>query len=532
VIVRELHLSNFRSFREGHLTFAGSQNYIFGSNWQGKSSIVEAIAFALFGSQVIPRKFAGAAVKAEHLLTDGAERGSVRLTFDVGSREYTIKRSLPPKTVSLYRDGVQIATSIRGVDEQIADMLGVDAKLFLSVFYADQDELRRSLDFSPEDRRRFVEGILGQELWRERVDALRGATRATEELVRELVSGKFGIFVAELDRLTAEISERRQDLRDLAKEVRGLGKALPSNIKVLRREEQVQGGQIARLQQERAHLRHSEDLALGVIASLRKGVCPTCTQPVAPKLRASRITALRQQVKENATSLRQIEQQVQKLERTFEAAGFDQASEGYVSLARLRAEESALSKIQKSDEAREKKLRAQSKIFGKKPEHLERARDELDFLARLEATIQEYRASLRMRLVEQLAVAMNDFLGRFHDGDNDAAAVIDADLNLSVRIHGREVPLSNLSGAAKDIFALALRHGLMRVAARGIEFLILDEPTRHMDISNVRRLKALFDDLGDRQLIVVTVHEEFAAAAGKHFVVAKDANFFSTIAAA
>jgi DNA repair exonuclease SbcCD ATPase subunit len=350
--------------------------------------------------------------------------------------------------------------------------------------------------------------------------------------MRELVSGKFGIFVAELDRLTAEISLRRQRLRELAREVAALKKELPSDLHALRRDEKAHEGQIAALQHQHAHMRRSEELANEVIAALRKGVCPTCTQPVAPKLRASRITALRQQVSENAATLRKIERQLLKLQQAFEAAGFDQANDDYVTLQSLRAEESALSKVQKDDEAREKKLRGQAKIFGKKPEHLSRAREEIDFLTRLEAVIQEYRASLRLRLVEQLALAMNDFLGRFHDGDNDAAAVIDADLNLSVRIHSREVPLSNLSGAAKDIFALALRHGLMRVAARRIDLLILDEPTRHMDISNVRRLKSLFDDLGDRQLIVVTVHEEFAAAAGKHFVVAKDAAFYSTVSAA
>ena len=54
-----------------------------------------------------------------------------------------------------------------------------------------------------------------------------------------------------------------------------------------------------------------------------------------------------------------------------------------------------------------------------------------------------------------------------------------------MNLHQRKVPLANLSGAAKDMFAIAFRYGLMRVAARRIDSLILDEPTRHMDPKNV-----------------------------------------------
>ena len=71
---------------------------------------------------------------------------------------------------------------------------------------------------------------------------------------------------------------------------------------------------------------------------------------------------------------------------------------------------------------------------------------------------------------------------------------------------------------------------LLRVAAGGISFFILDEPTRHMDPSNCLKLKGLFNDLLDCQLIVVTVNSEFSDAAGRHFRVTKDRLFHSVIA--
>ena len=99
-----------------------------------------------------------------------------------------------------------------------------------------------------------------------------------------------------------------------------------------------------------------------------------------------------------------------------------------------------------------------------------------------------------------------------------------------MRLHGCHVPpLTNLSGAAKDVFAIAFRYGLMRVAARLVDCLILDEPTRHMDSKNVRQLRSVFDDLRDRQLIVVTIHEEFSTARGRHFAVTKDRDLRSIV---
>jgi len=47
-------------------------------------------------------------------------------------------------------------------------------------FFSDQDELRKSLEFSPEERRVFIERLLGVEEWKDRVDSLRETRRRLE----------------------------------------------------------------------------------------------------------------------------------------------------------------------------------------------------------------------------------------------------------------------------------------------------------------------------------------------------------------
>src|SRR5438309_7021676 len=58
LIIKSISIDGFRSFSNARLNFVPGQNYIFGHNWQGKSSIVDAIGFALFGLDVFPKKVA------------------------------------------------------------------------------------------------------------------------------------------------------------------------------------------------------------------------------------------------------------------------------------------------------------------------------------------------------------------------------------------------------------------------------------------------------------------------------------------
>lgn len=72
--------------------------------------------------------------------------------------------------------------------------------------------------------------------------------------------------------------------------------------------------------------------------------------------------------------------------------------------------------------------------------------------------------------------------------------------------------VESLSGGQRIALALALRFAISKMLNNRLEFLILDEPTIHMDRYRKRELVDLIGDLKDknfvRQLIVVTHDEE------------------------
>jgi DNA repair exonuclease SbcCD ATPase subunit len=390
--------------------------------------------------------------------------------------------------------------------------------------------LRKSFDLTPAERRLFIERLIGQEVWIERIDGLRRAAKHLQQFIDDLKSGRFGAFVDELDALSEEISQTDAELKELLPQLAKLSKALPKTRNDLRRAEERESGKIAKVEHQATALEGSRDQLDEVIRGLAKGTCPTCSQPVPPGLRRSRLAQLRQKLRTVDSDLRRIQKELARAQSNFDEADFDDANMRLEDLRIMEERRKVLAREQQKRVEREKRLRGQARVFGKKPEQHQRAAEELEFLARLALVVDEHRATLRGRVVSELVTAMNDMLARFHDGDFDAQAVIDSEMDLKVSLHQRDVPLSNLSGAAKDMFAIAFRYGLMRVAARRIDCLILDEPTRHMDPKNVRQLKSVFDELGDRQLVVVTIQEEFSAATGRHFTVAKDERLRSVVA--
>lgn len=530
LIIKSLRLDNFRSFNQARLDFVPGQNYIFGQNWQGKSSVVDAIGFALFGADIFPKKIAGTAVSSDHLVNEGSKQGSVELKFELNGREYSLHRSLPGRRVVLKEGADEIAVGIRTVAEKLIPLLGVDVKLFQNIFFSDQDDLRKSLDFSPEERRVFIERLLGVEEWKQRVESLRATKRALEGFLDDLTSGRLGAFLTHVEELEQEVSSQQGELNELQSSIRKAQRNVPSDAQKLRLAQRSSQNAVAVLQHKELEIRTKFESEERMRDGLRKGRCPTCTQKVPPALRKSRLTVIDRTLRDMNKQLAKIRRDLERAESVLQQGAFDESFDAFVDLKEMKATYSATAKRVAADQERLKRLRSQARTFGKKPEQVERTKAELVFLTKLEEAIQQFRKSLRKRLVGHLALGTNDLLARFHDGDNDSAVKIDDDLNIAVQLHGRDVPIFNLSGAAKDILALALRYGLLRVAAGGINFLVLDEPTRHMDTLNCQRLKGLFNDLFDRQLIVVTVNNEFSDATGRHFRVVKDDSLHSVVA--
>lgn len=530
MILNELKIENFRSYKEAEIKFSPSQNYFFGRNWQGKSSIMDAIGFALFGRNIFPTRIAGAPVRVDHLVREGADEGFVEVVFEHNGRTYVLRRECPGNSVEFSCEGKTLGESTTTVKDAVYEKFGLDSKLFANVFYAEQDELRKILESNPEDRKVFVEMLLGFDYLK---DVKMSAKHASEELSNfadEITGGDIKTVLEMIDDLRKQVEEKAQYVTKLEESIENEKKhksKVADSSKVM----SASQDKVEKLQDKMSKLENEIDANKELSSSIKTGKCPTCKQTIPKDLRLRLIHDLKEKISDLQSRLEKIGSEHSnadsewrrassdylKFERTDERLfGFE--SERNQNARELHDLKTSLLKYEK-----------QYKAFVNKKRVLETIGNERDFLERFQSAIESFRNSLRRNVMPDLENGVNSFMSQFSDNDFDAKLRVNDEFGFEVLLHGTVSPIFNLSGAAKDILALAVRHGLYRIAARNVDFILFDEPTRHMDSTNTLKLKQTFNEMRNQQTIVITVHDELFDAEGKKFMIEKDDSLMSTV---
>jgi len=85
MIFKTLQMENIRSYEKEKIDFPSGTSLFEGDVGSGKSTILMAMEFALFGL---------GNQRGDALLRKGSKKGSVFLSFNVEEKEYQIKRTL------------------------------------------------------------------------------------------------------------------------------------------------------------------------------------------------------------------------------------------------------------------------------------------------------------------------------------------------------------------------------------------------------------------------------------------------------
>lgn len=170
----ELRLEGFKSYRTAQEFNFDSRSLfgIVGPTGAGKSTILEALIFALYGKTPRVERDTKKLINAQ----DDAAR--VSLAFEVDERVWEVTRMIRRKGASqtLLRrlDGkAEPVAGDRNVNEQVTQLLGLDFAGFCSSVSLPQGEFDRFLKATPAERSKILKGIFRLE----RVDLLREAAR-------------------------------------------------------------------------------------------------------------------------------------------------------------------------------------------------------------------------------------------------------------------------------------------------------------------------------------------------------------------
>jgi len=148
-----LRMHNFGSYFDCTLDLSGvSLCSVVGANGTGKSTIIESICWALFGTAKVPNK---------DLVRSGADSMSVKLTFELNEKNYEILRKYDGTTSVILKMGTkEIAIGSTGQKEAITKVLGVSKELLLQSIIISQGQLSSFVNAMPAERRDLVTEIL------------------------------------------------------------------------------------------------------------------------------------------------------------------------------------------------------------------------------------------------------------------------------------------------------------------------------------------------------------------------------------
>lgn len=177
-MIRRIQATNFRRYEEFELLFDDDAQLILidGANGAGKTTILEAIHFALWGEGRSGRR------NLDQLVRRGAdlEGMQVELTLQVGEDTYTVNRRRDGRssTAVLYCNAEPLVEGPNEVSEEVGRILGMDAAGFRLAVTAQQGDLEGLVSLRAAERNRMVSRLL-------RLDAIAAARAAANDTSRQ-----------------------------------------------------------------------------------------------------------------------------------------------------------------------------------------------------------------------------------------------------------------------------------------------------------------------------------------------------------
>jgi exonuclease SbcC len=213
-----IRLRNFRPYADADLDLRDGVTVIHGLNGSGKSSLLEACFFALYGSKALPGTL-------DEVVTNGADETEIDLWFTHDGASYHVHRRLRQSgdrtsTADCTLDGpdvtVEGARDVRGF---VADLLRMDAEAFVNCAYVRQGEVNQLINASPDQRQDVIDDLLqlGRlEEYRERAATARlGVEDVRSEKRGELSKVASQIEAKEAENLHGRLDDLETDLSDV-----------------------------------------------------------------------------------------------------------------------------------------------------------------------------------------------------------------------------------------------------------------------------------------------------------------------------
>ena len=306
---------------------------IVGSNGAGKSTVLDAICFALFNKPF--RKI----TKGQLVNAVNEKETLVEIEFNIGSREYLIRRGIKPNVFEIHLNGNMLNQEASAAEQQKSleqNILKLNYKSFTQVVILGSSTFVPFMQLSPPHRREVIEDLLDIKIFstmnlilKDRVKTLREQIRDLEykmEITKEKVQMQQR-FIQDLKTQSKENNvQRHTEIRKLQDEIALTQKENEDNL-VSCTALQTDLEKYDSVDDEHNKLRIYESKFADKFKKLRSDykffdkndTCPTCKQSIDEELRTTKKTSITSSISELENANSELNDKLKKIKEDLQS---------------------------------------------------------------------------------------------------------------------------------------------------------------------------------------------------------------------
>ena len=331
IVFKKLTYKNFLSTGDQETTIYLNKDkatLVVGHNGSGKSTMLDALSFALFG-------------KAHRAISKGQLVNSINnkkllatIEFSVGTNEYKIIRGAKPNIFEIYQNGKLLNQESHARDYQKlleTNVLKLNHKSFHQVVVLGSSNFIPFMQLPTYQRRLVVEELLDINVFskmnvilKEKFNVLKSEIKETEHQI-EILEEKITLTNKHLSELTSLDDDKKNQLKSDIESLQEEIKTLVEKQKQLQEDINKPGPdrvELDQLSEKRKKLVSLGGQIKGKIQNNKSQKkffevhtsCPTCKQEMSQEMRTSSINELDEKIKETEEGIGELDAEIEKVE--------------------------------------------------------------------------------------------------------------------------------------------------------------------------------------------------------------------------
>lgn len=332
IVFKNIRYKNFlstgNSFTEIALNKTRS-TLIVGQNGSGKSTMLDALSFALFGK-------AHRNINKPQLVNSINQKESlVEVEFSIGSSDYRINRGIKPTVFEIWKDGVLINQDSHNKDYQKIleqNILKLNHKSFHQIVVLGSSSFVPFMQLPAQHRREVIEDLLDINVFSKMNQVLREQVAILKDKISvnthslEIVTTKIDAqkkYIRDVTRLNTEyLEEKRNQVQQLMQEMTTLSDQTRILNETAVEKDDVINRELMKLVEKLNMFRTYEADFKAKMKTVVKEAkfyeeherCPTCDQDIDNELKSSKLSKTKERAKEIQSGIKKLETEIDNVQ--------------------------------------------------------------------------------------------------------------------------------------------------------------------------------------------------------------------------